>query len=543
MTTDPYGAQPWLRLYARGQANKRIEAAETIPAAWARQAREHRDTDLIHYFDRNLTYGAVDRASDALAHWLRLGGIGIGDRVFIALQNIPEFFISVVATWKAGALPVLGNPMYRRAELETLFEDCSPRLVICHSGHVDAAEAIGQRALLVVVADETSGTSPSGARRGIDFDTILAVHAAAVTCAPCAQHDDIGLLLYTSGTTGIPKGAQLTHRNLAFAADLSRSWWGIDQSSRLLSIAPLFHITGFVLNLCLPILAGASVILTRRFEPATTLAAIARHQPSWTIGAATAFTALLNHEDAPASALSSFRDIYSGGAPVPPMLVDAFEARFGIRLKTAYGMTETTAPTHAAPRGSVVPVDAVSGALAIGVPMNGVDARIVDDNGGLCPIGVPGELIVRGPQIMLGYRNRPEETADVLENGWMRTGDVATMDERGWFYLVDRKKDVIIASGFKVWPREVEDLLYAHEAVREAAVIGVPDQYRGETVRAFVSLRRGAQASEAQLIAFCRERLAAYKVPRAISFLPELPKTASGKITRHMLRHSRETEL
>jgi long-chain acyl-CoA synthetase len=535
---DPYSSRPWAQIYASGQSAARIDGAESMLAAWDDRVRADPDATLIHYFDRHYSYAQINSAADALAAWMSSVGIGKGDRIFVALQNIPEFFISVIAAWKLSAIPVLGNPMYRTAELAVLFADCDPRLIICHANHGDAVNARNRDMLLVTVADESKEASAS-ARTAADFRAILAAHGGVAPHVVKPRSSDTGLLLYTSGTTGVPKGAQLSHANLAYTAELSRSWWGIDSSSRLLSIAPLFHITGFELNLCLPIAAGACVILIGRFEAGVALGAIVKHRPTWTIGAATAFTALVNHQGATADIFASFLDIYSGGAPVPPALVDAFEERLGIRIRTAYGMTETTAPTHAAPRGSLVPVDPASGAMAIGVPMNNVDARILDDAGRHCPVGAPGELIVRGPQVMLGYWNRPEETSKALIDGWMHTGDIAIMDKAGWFYLVDRKKDVIIASGFKVWPREVEDVLYGHPAIREAAVIGVPDEYRGETVKAFVSFKRDAQASESDLIAFCRDRLASYKVPRVIVFLPELPKTPSGKIMRHMLRDSK----
>jgi long-chain acyl-CoA synthetase len=236
------------------------------------------------------------------------------------------------------------------------------------------------------------------------------------------------------------------------------------------------------------------------------------------------------------NALASLTKIYSGGAPIPPSTVTAFEAAFGHYIHNIYGLTETTSPSHAVPWGARAPVDGASGALSVGVPVYNTVVRIVGDDGQDLPPGQVGELVTAGPQVVVGYWNKPEESATALPGGALRTGDVGYMDPDGWFYIVDRKKDQINVGGFKVWPREVEDVLYEHEAVREAAVVGVPDAYRGETVKAFVSLRPGTSATEDELVAFCRERMAAYKYPRRIEFLDEIPKTVTGKLLRRELR-------
>jgi long-chain acyl-CoA synthetase len=236
------------------------------------------------------------------------------------------------------------------------------------------------------------------------------------------------------------------------------------------------------------------------------------------------------------NALASLTKIYSGGAPIPPSTVKAFQSAFGHYIHNIYGLTETTSPSHAVPFGAEAPVDEASGALSVGVPVYNTVVRIVSDAGQDLPAGEIGELVTTGPQVVAGYWNKPDESAAALSGGSLHTGDVGYMDERGWFYIVDRKKDQINAGGYKVWPREVEDVLYEHEAVREAAVVGVPDPYRGETVKAFVSLRPGASLTEEELIAFAKERMAAYKYPRQIEFLDEIPKTVTGKLLRRELR-------
>jgi len=349
---------------------------------------------------------------------------------------------------------------------------------------------------------------------------------------------DLGLLMYTSGTTGRPKGAMLSHANLAFNARVTTAWMSHDFRSIILAIAPFFHITGFVSHLASAIDAASTMLLPFRMVPDVVLDLVRTHRPTHTVAAITAFNALMGVSGVRPEDFASLKRVYSGGAPIPPSLRERIRERLGVEIYPGFGMTETAAPTHFAPFGLRVPVDEASGALAIGVPVFQTDAIIADDEGREVKPGVAGELLLRGPQIMSGYRHLADESAATLAGGWMHSGDIAVMDAEGWFYIVDRKKDVIIASGFKVWPREVEDCLYTHEAVREAAVIGIADAYRGETVKAFVSLRADKQISADELQEYCRGRLAGYKCPRIIELLPELPKTITGKIQRNVLRDS-----
>jgi len=259
-----------------------------------------------------------------------------------------------------------------------------------------------------------------------------------------------------------------------------------------------------------------------------------------TVGAITAFLALMHHPDAGRHDLSCLTRCYSGGAPIPPSAIDAFEKKFGVYIHNIYGLTESTSPTHAVPLGTRAPVDPESGALSVGVPVPGCDVRLLDlaDPSRPAAPGTPGEFAVRGPMMVNGYWNRPEVSVHAFRDGYFLTGDVVMMDERGFFYVIDRKKDMIIVSGFKVWPRDVEDTLNQHPGVREAAVVGVPDEYRGETVKAFVSLKDGFRDSvtEQELIAFCKERMAAYKYPRVVELVEEVPKTVTGKFLRRLLR-------
>jgi long-chain acyl-CoA synthetase len=535
--------RPWTKLY--GSSTAPPGAGTTTVLDLFRAAPG--EAPAVFYFDATLTYAELDRLSDRLAGWLWKRGVGSGDRVAIVLQNIPQFLIAAVAAWKLAAIVVSLNPMYRTAELTKLFADCKPKVIICHNDQWDivfaAAGSVDPALVLWTSGREFQTRNDSRVLRatagGAPPAQTLAQAFAQDKSAPTTPRlssDDVALLLYTSGTTGVPKGAMLTHRNLVANALVCRDHFELSRASRLFGVAPLFHVTGFEIQLVAAFAAGAALVLTYRFEPTTALDAFLEHKPTFIVGAITAFIALMNQSKAQSNHFDSFIHIYSGGAPIAPAVIDAFAARFGRAIRSSYGMTELTAPSHLAPNEGRIPVDPHSGALSIGIPIHGTDAIIVDDQRQPVGAGEHGELVVRGPSVMAGYWRKPAETSEVLTAGWMHTGDIGFFDEAGWFYLVDRKKDMISASGFKVWPREVEDVLYAFPGVQEAAVVGAPDSYRGETVVAFVSANPGARIDVTALSGFCRERLAAYKCPVEIRVVEELPKTATGKITRNTLR-------
>jgi long-chain acyl-CoA synthetase len=467
---------------------------------FAATVRRARDAPAIHYRDATLTHRELDERANAVASLLAQRGVARGDRVAVCLQNVPEFVIATLAAWKAGAIVVPINPMFKEREVRTLVDDCAPALVI---GEPELPELAG-------------------------------AHAAEAPPDPGLGPDDVAFLTYTSGTTGPPKGAMNTHGNVVFSSQTYRDWVGLGAEDVIFGAAPLFHITGLIAHIGVTLLTGASLVLSYRFEADTALELIERHGVTFTTGAITVFIALMNAQARRDT--STLRTIVSGGAPIPPATVAAFEDRFGVYIHNIYGLTETTSPSHCVPIGARAPVDPTSGALSVGVPVYGTVVRVVDEEGRDVPAGEIGELVTSGPQVVPGYWNRPDETEHAIPGGRLHTGDVGFMERDGWFYVVDRKKDQINASGFKVWPREVEDVLYGHPAVREVAVVGVPDDYRGETVKAFVSLRPGERADADELIAFCRERMAAYKYPRLVEFVEELPRTASGKVLRRVLR-------
>ncbi len=547
-----YQGRPWLGLYQPGKPSDITPEYPDALAMWRGGAGngEAAPKPFLYYFDTAVTGARVDGDSDALAVALAARGLGRGDRVALFLQNVPQFVIAMLAAWKLGAIVVPVNPMLKERELRYILADSGAKAVISLQ---DLWNAVGVRAVEgteVVAAITTSPLDyldhpPPSALDGVaraatpgaaGLGELVRAHAgerpAPVALGPAA----VALLTYTSGTTGDPKGAMNTHGNVVFNACTFRDWMSLTPQDVVLGGAPLFHITGLIAHVAVGMLVPMPIVLGYRFEPGPIIRLAERYRCTFTVMAITAFTALANDPAAAEADLSSLTKAYSGGAPIAPSMVERFEREVGPYIHNVYGLTETTSPSHAVPLGRRAPVDPASGALSVGVPVFNTVVRILDDEGKELPPGEVGEIATSGPMVVPGYWNRPDATERTLPGGELRTGDVGFMDRDGWFYLVDRKKDMIVASGYKVWPREVEDTLVRHPAVREAAVIGVPDPYRGETVWAYVSLRPGAAATAAELIEFCRAELAAYKYPRHVEVLPDLPKTPTGKLLRRELR-------
>jgi long-chain acyl-CoA synthetase len=543
-----YAAKPWLALLDDAQRAP-IDPVDSLVHALRRSVAEAPDRTCLAYFDGRLTYREVDELSDSVAGHLADRGLERGDRVAILLQNSPLFVLALLGAWKAGATVVPVNPMYKSGEVAHVLRDGEVAALICSDRAWESylrETAAGSPVRIVLTGCELDFQTRHDARvlaferlpRPSDADDLTAVahagHRPPEGRAPAPA--DIALISYTSGTSGTPKGATNTHANIMFNAERQRTGLPLPEAPVYYALAPLFHITGMVCQLGACVNSAGTLVLTYRFEAGVVLDAFAEHRPHYTVGPSTAFMALAAHPGATRDHFSSFVNISSGGAPVPPALVEKFRAGFGPYIRNGYGLTECTAPCASVPPQHEAPVDPASGTLAVGLPGPDTVVRIVDDQGAEVPFGEQGEIVVRGPQVVPGYWRRPDATAETFPDGELRTGDIGFMDEQGWLYVVDRKKDMINASGFKVWPREVEDVLYTHPAVREAAVVGVPDGYRGETVKAYISLRPGADADAGTLAAYCKDRLAAYKYPRQVEILPDLPKTASGKILRRELR-------
>ncbi|MCF6735524.1 AMP-binding protein [Blastococcus sp. KM273129] len=544
-----YDDRPWLALYGDQPADYAIEHETALDMF---RAGVERDPDgvALRYFDGTITRRELDELSDALAVGLLARGFGPGDRLAVYLQNVPQFVIAMVAAWKAGGIMVSINPMSRARELSYLLEDSGATVLLSLETLYDqvAREVVpGTGVRLVLTTSELefqtrdderlfAGVTRQRHEGTTDFAEFVAVHRGQAPPPVGLRSDDVAFLTYTSGTTGVPKGAMNTHRNVVFTAQVYRDWVHAGRDGAIFGVAPLFHITGLIGHIAVSLLVPAPLVLAYRFEPQVVLDAFAEHRPAFTIGAITAFTALLNAPGSSKDHFASFTSIYSGGAAISPTAEQNFLAATGKQVHNAYGLTETTSPMTVTPFGSPSPVDPVSGALSVGVPAPNTVVRIQDDEGRDLPIGEIGEIVAEGPQVVAGYWGKPAETAAGLPGGALKSGDVGFMNAEGWVFIVDRKKDMINASGYKVWPREVEDVLAEHPAVRESAVVGVPDEKRGETVKAFVSLKPGSSTTPEELIAHCKERMAAYKYPRSVELVEELPKTVTGKILRRELR-------
>jgi long-chain acyl-CoA synthetase len=547
-----YDDRMWLALYDEGVPADLEAPFPDCVSMFDAAVRDHPDRPLVHYFGTTLTVAEVDRQSAALAAGMaKECALQRGDRVLVQLQNVPTFLIAMLAIWRLGAIMVPVNPMYKQRELEGLLTDSGARVLIeqeplyPEAGR-PAVESTGATTVITTseldyVADPGSEALFAGVRRErvdgtLDLLDLIRGYDGQRPPPTELAPDDVAFLVYTSGTTGPPKGAMNTHRNVVYNAEVYRQWVHLTPDDVCLAVAPLFHVTGLVAHLAVALLLPMPLVLGYRFDAAVMAELAERHRATWAMGSITAFIALMNNPDAVERDLSAMTKVGSGGAPIAPSTVEQFEQHFGAYIHNIYGLTETTSPSHGVPWGRRAPVDPNSGALSVGVPVCGYTVRIVGEDGKELPAGEVGELVTEGPGVVQGYWNKPEETAKALPGGRLHTGDVGFMDSEGWFYLVDRQKDMIVASGFKVWPREVEDVLYQHAAVRECGVVGVPDAYRGETVKAFVSFKAGQSAEPEELIAFCKERMAAYKYPRQVEIVDEIPKTVTGKVLRRELR-------
>ncbi len=538
----------WQAHWPPGVDEARIRLPDdSLPARLkATAARLPRKTALVFY-GREISFAELDEASDRFAAWLRGRGVGPGDRVALYLENCPQFAMAHFGALKVGAITVALNPMHKAHELGHELEDSGARVVVAADAGREVVEGVRDRtaldtAVLVSYRDylpeeptlplppSLLEDAPRRPRGWEDFRATVGSAATLRALEPRARHDT-ALIQYTSGTTGAPKGAELTHGNVTANCELIRAFFGIGAADVLLGVVPWFHITGMEVQLNLMAYTGATLVALHRFDVETALRAIQRYRCTVTTLIATINVAILNHEATPSYDLTSLRLCTSGGAPVPAEIARRWEATTGHPLVEGYGLTETTAPTHSNP-----PHRPRYGTVGVPLPYTGV--RIVSLEDGVTEVapGESGEIAVRGPMVTKGYWGRPEATTEAIPDGWLRTGDIGRVDEEGYFTIEERKKDLIKASGYSVFPAEVEAIMYRHPAVAEVGVVGVPDPYRGEDVLAFVVRRTGATATERELVEWCHAEMAVYKAPRSVRFVPALPKTGSGKIVKRALR-------
>jgi len=480
--------------------------------------------------ETTISYAELDALSDRVAANLAAGGLIAGDRVGLQLPNIPEFVIAYFGILKAGGVVVPMNVLLKAPEIEFQLRDSGAVALIAFGAAAgEAAQAAGAAAVRsVYVADPVAGPA-----LGAPFDDLLAGDPPGPRLAPASPADP-AVIIYTSGTTGAPKGAVLSHFTLYMNADTSGRLFEFEDSDVVLVALPLFHIFGLssILNIC--VLLGGTMSLAPRFEAAAVLEQIQRDRVTIFEGVPTMYVALLQAPGLEGYDLSSLRVAISGGAPIPAEIIDSFERRFGVVILEGYGLSETSSTTTfniSAEQRKV---------YSVGKPIWGVSVQIWDDQSRPRPAGAGnvGEIVVRGPNVMTCYHGNPEATARAFTRGWFHTGDLGYFDSDGFLFIVDRIKDLIIRGGYNVYPREVEEVIYTHPAVAEAAVIGVPDARLGEEVHAVVAVKPGRTVTEAELIEFVRQKLAAYKYPRTVEFRDALPKGPSGKVLKKELRPS-----
>ncbi len=483
----------------------------------------------IIFQDTEISYAALDAAIERAANGLATRGITHGDRVGILLPNLPQFVIAYYAIQRVGGVVVPINVLYKAEEIAYVLNDSEATALVVYEGfYPNAAEALLHAPSVAHVFFVGTGEAPDGTTTWSALTDGSAPERAPREISP----DDLATICYTSGTTGRSKGAMLSHRNfLANCEQCDRLVrCNAQEDDRALVVLPLFHIYG--MNVCMTAMlrVGATMVLLPRFEPTQVLEQIQKHRCTALYGAPPMFVAWVNHPDLASFDLSSVRFAFSGAAALPVQVLETFRDKTGVEIIEGYGLTEASPISHTNAAGLV------NKPGTIGPAIPGVAVRLVDDDDNDVPPGAEGEILLRGDNILSGYWRMPEATAEALRGGWFHTGDIATVDKDGYYTIVDRKKDMINAGGFKVWPREVEEVLYRHPAVQEAAVVAMSDPYTGERPMAFVALKDGQTATADDLIAYCREHLATFKAPRHIEFRPELPKLPTGKILRRVLR-------
>jgi long-chain acyl-CoA synthetase len=531
--------RPWLEVYEKGRVEPETRIFEgSLYELFGRAVEEHRGKSALSFYGTTFEFGRLQALVEKMAASLAASGVEKGDRVALMLPNCPQYVISFFATVRLGAIVTQINPMYVEREIGHILNDSGAETIVVHADVYERVKAVLPDTNLKTVIVVDFGSEPEGLGSGHrSFDDFLTTDTDPAPEADIDPAEDVAALQYTGGTTGMSKGAMLTHRNLVANVQQTIDVFVRDPARftgrKCVGALPFFHIYGLTCVMIFGIKLGIEQVLLPRFEVNEALAVFENDRPTMFSGVPTMYMALLaSGADLREHHLNDVQIFNSGGSALPVNLKRSFEEKVGKPLFEGYGLSEASPVTHNNP-----PFLEQGREGSIGIPIPSTDARVVDVETGETemPIGESGELIIKGPQVMKGYLNLPEETAETLEGGWLYTGDVAKMDESGYFYIVDRKKDMIVASGYNVYPREIVEVLFEHPDVAEAVAIGVADEYRGESVKAFVVKRSGAQATEEEILAFCKERLAPYKTPKAVEFREDLPKSAVGKLLRRVL--------
>ncbi|WP_087972393.1 long-chain-fatty-acid--CoA ligase [Oceanobacillus rekensis] len=519
--------KPWIKHYAKGTPKEIDIPGISIPQILSETVEKYSDHTAITFFNQTYTYTQLDKMIKNVASSLSNIGVAKGDTVALMLPNCPQYPISYYAALMCGATIVQINPMYKSSELLHVLNDSGAEVIIVLESLLPRIEEVKDATLISTII-------PVSIESDCKFNDYLKDKGLPIPTVDINPMEDIAVLQYTGGTTGRSKGAMLSHYNLVanIVQSYATSQVKINKGEeRVLTITPLFHVYGMTSCMNLTFYIGGNLILVPRFDVKETVNVIEQTKPTIFPGVPTMYIALLNYYKERKFDLSCLKTCSSGSAPLPVEVIQTFNKTSGSIVAEGYGLSEASPTTH---RNPIVGIQKPG---SVGIPILNTDAKIVDSvtGGEALAVGEVGELVVKGPQIMKGYWNMPEETNQVLRHGWLYTGDLAKIDEDGYFYIVGRKKEMIIASGYNVYPVEIEDVIYTHPKVLEAAVIGVPDKYRGETAKAVVALKEKEHLTEEELILFCREKLAAYKVPHSVEFVDEFPKTSVGKILKRKL--------
>ncbi len=545
----------WLKSYASGVPAaiefKNISLHESLTQTAARFPNNR----ALIFQGKSISYSELDAMVSRFAAGLKSLGVNPGDRVAFLLPNLVQTVVGIYGAFRIGAIAVPNNPLYTDRELEIQLKDSGARVIICMDTLVPRVKNLRERTgIAKIVSCHIRDYLPFPLKQlfpfvkkglhlntppeeGIyEFKDLLKNHPPAKENY-ASRMDDTAVIIYTGGTTGVSKGVQLTHRNLTSNCQQARAWCFdfVDGQEIVLGCLPFFHSYGLTAGMNMCIIYGWCNILIAKPEARAILEAVNKYKVTFIPGVPTLFNAIINYPEVNKFSLRSVKKCLCAAAPLPLEIIKGFQSLSGIIISEAYGLTETSPCTHGIPFGGNVKPG------CIGLPVPNTDAKLVDVEDPdleITEFGIPGELCVKGPQVMKGYHNRPEETAAVLKDGWLFTGDIATVDDEGYFTIVDRKKDMIISGGFNIYPREVDEVLFTHPKVLEACAVGIPDSYSGERVKAFVVLKPGQAATEGEIIDYCKERMAKYKAPKYVEFVAELPKSAIGKILRKDLREA-----
>jgi long-chain acyl-CoA synthetase len=511
-----------------------------IAANLERNAALLADKVAIHFGSTTLTYAQLNAAANRVANGLKARGIGKGDKVVLSCPNLPYFPIVFYGILKAGAVVVPINVLLKGPEVAYHLQDAGAKAYFCFEGTPELpigteGYAGFQQAscahFIMITADPTKPASI----QGVETLGMLMKDVSAECEHILTDANDTAVILYTSGTTGKPKGAELTHANIAMNVMVSHSVLRQTADDVHLVVLPLFHSFGQTVQMNAALMAGATLVLLPRFDPDSAFKLMQAHKVTIFCGVPTMYIALLNlpgaeeRHDLKAIA-ASLRICGSGGAAMPVEVMKQFEQRFSVPILEGYGLSETSPIATF----SYVEFERIPG--CVGKAITGTDVRIVDSDGKPVPAGTEGEIVIRGHNVMKGYYNRPEATAEAIRDGWFHSGDIGRMDDKGNVYVVDRLKDMIIRGGFNVYPRELEEVMMANEAIAQVAVVGVPHETHGEEVKAVVVLKPGKKASEEEIVAWCKQRMASYKYPRVVRIVEAMPMTATGKVLKRELR-------